>query len=401
VRWPLADHLGTVRDLAVFDDNGTPDDTSDDLTRIPTGCHFRYDAFGSSLGDDTPAAVDFLFAFLFAFTGRPFDADTGLQWNLHRWYDAATGRWLSEDPLGFSAGDANLYCYVGNQATVLVDPTGETEKEAIDLTVATDGQKLRVYKALLLLATRGGKLGKALALGAIETQQGPVRSIAVNFVSEWSNVAGTHRRSRKILNLQDTEHFLPTREQLDAERNWYNQVKQRFLQNPYARIPAVIQSKKDPKLVINFPNTPGLSWWRRRKVFLDHLDRLLRDADIRRKELLPLYSDPEKAAAVTLGHELGHALIGLHDPGESSPQIRCGGNVTLVENRLRKAFNLPARLTYNGFTIPAERNVDKKELERFREFMARYERAHWARKDRLVEYLQERVDQLQRKLGNP
>jgi len=77
VRWPLADHLGTVRDLAVLDDNGTPDDTSDDLTRIPTGCHFRYDAFGNSLGDDTPAAVDFLFGF----TGRPFDDDTGLQEN--------------------------------------------------------------------------------------------------------------------------------------------------------------------------------------------------------------------------------------------------------------------------------------------------------------------------------
>jgi len=60
VRWPLADHLGTVRDLAVLDDNGTPDDTSDDETQIPAGCHFRYDAFGNCLGDDTPAAVDLL-----------------------------------------------------------------------------------------------------------------------------------------------------------------------------------------------------------------------------------------------------------------------------------------------------------------------------------------------------
>ena len=44
---------------------------------------------------------------------------------LHRWYDAGVGRWLSEDPIGFAAGDANLYRYVGNGATNATDPTGE------------------------------------------------------------------------------------------------------------------------------------------------------------------------------------------------------------------------------------------------------------------------------------
>ena len=34
------------------------------------------------------------------------------------------GRWLSQDPIGFAAGDANLYRYVGNGATNAVDPTG-------------------------------------------------------------------------------------------------------------------------------------------------------------------------------------------------------------------------------------------------------------------------------------
>lgn len=49
---------------------------------------------------------------------------TGLQNNLNRWYDASTGRWLSEDPIGFSAGDANLYRYVGNGPTNGTDPSG-------------------------------------------------------------------------------------------------------------------------------------------------------------------------------------------------------------------------------------------------------------------------------------
>jgi RHS repeat-associated protein len=60
----------------------------------------------------------------FAYTGRLLDKATGLQNNLNRWYDARVGRWLSEDPIGFNAGDANLYRYVGNGPVNGVDPSG-------------------------------------------------------------------------------------------------------------------------------------------------------------------------------------------------------------------------------------------------------------------------------------
>ena len=42
-----------------------------------------------------------------------------------RWYDPEVGRWLSEDPIGFEAGDANLYRYVGNGVTGTTDPSGQ------------------------------------------------------------------------------------------------------------------------------------------------------------------------------------------------------------------------------------------------------------------------------------
>ncbi len=61
---------------------------------------------------------------LFGFTGRPFDPAIGLQNNLNRWYDPATGNWLSQDPTGFTAGDTNLYRYCGNSPTNAVDPSG-------------------------------------------------------------------------------------------------------------------------------------------------------------------------------------------------------------------------------------------------------------------------------------
>jgi len=100
--WSLSDHLGTIRDLV--DSQGNQID------------HITYGAFGNI----TAATVDFLFRF----TGRPLDENTGLQNNLNRWYDPETGRWLSEDPIGFAAGDANLFRYVGNSVTNAGDPTG-------------------------------------------------------------------------------------------------------------------------------------------------------------------------------------------------------------------------------------------------------------------------------------
>jgi len=116
VLWPLADHLGTVRDLAQYD-------AASGTTTVVE--HRVYDSFGNLVAAIDPAtnqaaAVDFLFGF----TARPLDSATGLQNNVNRWYDAAVGRWLSPDPLGLAAGDANLYRYVGNSPIERKDPNG-------------------------------------------------------------------------------------------------------------------------------------------------------------------------------------------------------------------------------------------------------------------------------------
>lgn len=39
-------------------------------------------------------------------------------------YSPNLGRWLQEDPIGFEAGDANLYRYVGNNPPNARDPMG-------------------------------------------------------------------------------------------------------------------------------------------------------------------------------------------------------------------------------------------------------------------------------------
>jgi len=116
--WALTDRLGSVRDMV--DSNGT--------LRL----HRSFDAFGQitdemyydASGQELSPGWFGYVTLAFAYTGRPLDEATGLQNNLNRWYDARVGRWLSEDPLGFAAGDANLYRYVGNEPTTLTDPTG-------------------------------------------------------------------------------------------------------------------------------------------------------------------------------------------------------------------------------------------------------------------------------------
>lgn len=110
VVYPLTDHLGTARDLATYD-------SSTDITSVAN--HRRYDSFGNLISESN-AAVDLLFGF----TGRPYDEASDLQNNLHRWYDPVVGQWVSEDPIGFAAGDANTARYVENSPNDLVDPTG-------------------------------------------------------------------------------------------------------------------------------------------------------------------------------------------------------------------------------------------------------------------------------------
>jgi RHS repeat-associated protein len=71
--------------------------------------------------------TDSALGYRFGFTGRERDVESDLQFNRARYYDASTGRWISEDPIGFAAGDTNLNRYVGNGPVDKVDPWGLEE----------------------------------------------------------------------------------------------------------------------------------------------------------------------------------------------------------------------------------------------------------------------------------
>ena len=78
---------------------------------------YTYDSFGkitSSTGTITDS---------FQYGGREFDSETGLDSYRARYYDPSTGRFASEDPLGFGGG-VNFYAYVYDNPVNLTDPFG-------------------------------------------------------------------------------------------------------------------------------------------------------------------------------------------------------------------------------------------------------------------------------------
>jgi len=60
----------------------------------------------------------------FTYTGREFDSETGLYYYRARYYDSSIGRFINEDPVGFGAGDINIYNYVQNRPLDFTDPYG-------------------------------------------------------------------------------------------------------------------------------------------------------------------------------------------------------------------------------------------------------------------------------------
>lgn len=122
MHWFLTDHLGGI--LRTLDAEGE------------TAAAVSYDAFGVriSLESADPASLPAM-----RFAGSVFDEESGLYHLRARYYDPMIGRFLSPDPLGFEAGDVNLYRYVGNSPLHFTDPTGELAAVEWELISSTIG----------------------------------------------------------------------------------------------------------------------------------------------------------------------------------------------------------------------------------------------------------------------
>jgi RHS repeat-associated protein len=91
-----------------------------------------------------------------------FDTQTGLTRFGARDYDPEVGRWTSRDPIGFSAGDSNLYGYVFQDPVNFVDPSG-LEIEVIFWEPVGVGRS-----SLGHVSVRSGELSYSFAQGGMD-----------------------------------------------------------------------------------------------------------------------------------------------------------------------------------------------------------------------------------------
>ena len=103
-----------------LDHLGTPQELTDYSGEIMWSAKYR--AYGNLAALDVSEIDNPL-----RFQGQYFDAETGLHYNRHRYYNPGTGRFLTPDPIKL-AGGLNSYQYVPNP-TGWVDPLGLASKE--------------------------------------------------------------------------------------------------------------------------------------------------------------------------------------------------------------------------------------------------------------------------------
>ena len=143
----VTDHLGSVR-LVV------------DAATGAIAQELDYDPFGRVVLDTNPGFQPF------AFAGGLYDPLTGLVRFGARDYDAETGRWTAKDPIGFDAGQENLYLYLNGDPVTTLDPTGEIAPWLV--AAAAGALTGAVIDVGIQLVQSGGSLG-CLGWGSVGT----------------------------------------------------------------------------------------------------------------------------------------------------------------------------------------------------------------------------------------
>ena len=110
---PLAKEIGGSSTYYHADGLGSVLKTSNGVGSVTH--EYRYDSYGRIEAGSTQSG--------YSFTGREWDAETGLFYYRARYYDPNVGRFISEDPIGLLGG-LNTYAYVGRNPIMRVDPFG-------------------------------------------------------------------------------------------------------------------------------------------------------------------------------------------------------------------------------------------------------------------------------------
>jgi RHS repeat-associated protein len=249
VLWALTDQQGTVNDLAKLD-------TTTGATSIVD--HIVRDSFGKVLSESDPSQGT-----LIGYTGRPTDKLTDIEFHDERVKIAGSNDWLSEDPDGFTAGQANLSDYCGNSPTNATDPSGLAADDGTGL--PTGWSKFEgIYRELLAWGQkdRAEDLQNAWFLAQASSHMSALYPLASELVTHWLGATGQDY----TMTAADTTELQGTKEVQDAMTSimnrFDNEVRAIGLGNrltPGSSIPVKLTENLPPQTItFSKPSVPGL-----------------------------------------------------------------------------------------------------------------------------------------------
>ena len=198
-----AQQQGTVT-YVYTDPQGTPLAEADAHGNITTT--YDYTPYGTSVMGTSPNGP--------GYTGHVNDPETSLIYMQHRYYDPATGRFISRDIAPPKPGDLNYtnrYAYVGDNPIMRTDPTGDYLCNGSQSQCSTIKQALGdVQKAAGQYAT--GSAGQKLLSGIVNFygKEGQDNGVNVGFGNANNNNAITETKGKgtnitfNLSNIRDT-----------------------------------------------------------------------------------------------------------------------------------------------------------------------------------------------------
>ena len=190
----VTDHLGSVRLIV--------NTSSSEIVQ-----QLSYDEFGNVLSNTNP---DFQ---PFAFAGGLYDTQTKLVRFGARDYDAFTGRWTAKDPIGFWGG-SNIFVYVHNSPTNLIDPMGLYEDIlAVGWAIAI-AEPSPVGEIIMAAATTAALIGQLVTPDQVDVFNYNVCTEAPDETKEYEDKEGNKYKYKPPKNYDgkpDSEGNYPTK----------------------------------------------------------------------------------------------------------------------------------------------------------------------------------------------